>query len=253
MCWTKRELKKSYQCNGKRIRDLRLAKNWTQRKLAKLSGYSERLIGKAESGGSLTVATIRDLATTLSQPDALIHPEDLMESYIGYVKTFVDAMYDDGPDMLQRVRHFIDDNAVLIIPGDPEIPFAGNHVGLAGFERAIASFFSLMEAPPKKNDGTDRTYQFYQLENDVLVWGDSWIHPIGKPLDEPINVTMRFRFRLGKLSLLESRFDVDRTAAVLGIKSTGNLPVLKSAPVQKKTIELRNQPIDKLATVSTIV
>jgi len=42
-------MKQTYKCNRDFMRELRLSNGWTQAELAKRAGYSERLIGKAES------------------------------------------------------------------------------------------------------------------------------------------------------------------------------------------------------------
>ncbi|MFN3148584.1 helix-turn-helix domain-containing protein [Bremerella sp.] len=60
-------MKHTYKCNRDFLRELRLNNGWTQAELAKRAGYSERLIGKAESGSPIARDTIVDIADALSE------------------------------------------------------------------------------------------------------------------------------------------------------------------------------------------
>ena len=76
-------------------------------------------------------------------------------------------------------------------------PFAGEHRGIASVERAFENFYSILEVP----DGHDHTpwYTYLGHGNDVIVWGDSWIHPRGAPMTTPMKLVHRMKFRRGKL------------------------------------------------------
>lgn len=64
--------------NGPRIRQYRRALGLTQMDLANRSGYSERLVRKAESGGRLRPSTIADLAESLCEPGQTVTLQDLI-------------------------------------------------------------------------------------------------------------------------------------------------------------------------------
>ena len=68
----------SRPANGALIRALREKRGFTQIDLGRLSGYSERLIRKAESGGSIRLETFQNLAVALSNSSELISFSDLI-------------------------------------------------------------------------------------------------------------------------------------------------------------------------------
>ena len=63
--------------NGKIFRDHRNLIGMSQLELSRRSGYSERLIRKAEAGGTLRLATIRDLAMAMTFDGHSITLQDL--------------------------------------------------------------------------------------------------------------------------------------------------------------------------------
>ena len=52
--------------NGLTIRQRRKQLGWSQIELGQRSGYSERVVRKAEASGTLRLQTVKDLAMTLS-------------------------------------------------------------------------------------------------------------------------------------------------------------------------------------------
>ena len=57
---------RSVRSNGSLIRQLRLNRGWTQLELAKLAGYSARLIRKVESSSFVDIETVRNIAEAMS-------------------------------------------------------------------------------------------------------------------------------------------------------------------------------------------
>ncbi len=209
MSWSKQELKQSYPCNGDYIKHLRKRMGWSQRQLKEASGYSERLISKAEASGSVKLATLIDLAQALSTPQESVRPEQLIYDPVAVAKSITYATYVLQRNMFSRMQHMISDDFVMVVTGDSErFPFVGHYEGSEGFRIAIDRFFSCMEVPAN----IDHTlwYEYYaspEDENVVVVWGQSWIHPIGKPLVRPLDITQRIEFRDGKISHFENRYD----------------------------------------------
>ncbi len=206
MAWKEPPLKRSYACNPELLTFLRDSKGLTQQQLAEIAGYSERLISKAEAGQPISIGTIDDLAEALSTEDEPIYPEDLITDPVKHAKEYIAAVYTRGKGVVDAIAHFLDDDLVFRVAGDPEqLPFAGEHHGIDGVRRMFDIFFSMLEAP--KNHNHEEHYTFIGQGNEVSMVGESWIHPIGLPMEKPIMITHRFVFRRGKLVLLEDVFD----------------------------------------------
>jgi transcriptional regulator with XRE-family HTH domain len=180
----------------------------TQVELAAKAGYSTRLVSKAESGKSIAVSTLEDLAEALSTETEPVFYEDLCCNPLSMAREFIRALYLSGPNAIDATRHFIDKNVEFCIAGDPEkIPFAGQHCGIEAVDAAIRCWFSGMQGP--ENHDIDAFYRYFSQGNEVVVWGDSWLHPIGQPLETPMPVSCLFRFFGGRLVYFEDRFNTD--------------------------------------------
>ena len=206
MSWTKKELRRSYQCDGKHLRDRRKAREWSQQQFARQAGYSERLISKAEAGGHLTVATLEVLAQTLSIESSPVFTEDLIASPEALARSFHYAVHHLQTEMFERVQHFIDENVVFHIHGDPtEVTFAGIYHGLPGFRKAIELFFRTMCVPGEE---LESSYEYFTSDDEVVILGETMIHPIGQPREEPTPISQLMKFRDGKLVHFEDRYDI---------------------------------------------
>lgn len=206
MGWQQQPLKRAYACNRDILIYLRERRGWTQRQLADTAGYTDRLIGKAESGGSIAVETLADIADALTTPEHPVYPEDLICDPVNLAKKYIAAQYEHPGKVVEQVRHFLDDQAVLHVVGDPAvIPFAGEHRGVDAMKRGFAIFYSVIEVPA--NHDHRPWYRFLCEGNDVVVWGQSWMHPIGQPMEQPMNLVQRLRFQRGKLVRVEVVFD----------------------------------------------
>jgi len=221
MTWTRQELKESFTCNGDYIKYLRKRMGWSQRELKKASGYSERLISKAEASGSIVLATLVDLAQALSTPQEVVRPEQLVFNPIAIAKSITHATYVQQRNMISRMQHMIADDFVLQVYGDPnQYPFVGRYEGIDGFREAIDCFFTCMEVPA--NVDYTQWYDYFQCpdnENVVVVWGQSWIQPIGKPLEKPLDVTQRIEVRNGKVCYFENRYDASVSSSTDSIRN----------------------------------
>ena len=191
--------------NGRQVAHYRKQRGLTQKELAQIAGYSERLIRKAEAGGSLSERTIRDLAQALTNDGDAVRLADLICSPESLARAFIAAYATYEAEMIAHVEHFIDPEAILICAGDPEtIPFAGEWHGIEGFDRWVRTFFATLVRPEK---------DFYQPEalsqgNTVVLWGQELAHAPDLPFP-PIWVTQRFHFREGKIYRFDNLFDTD--------------------------------------------
>lgn len=205
MSWTKRELKRSYPCNGKLLQQLRQQAGLSQRKLAKQSGYCERLISKAEAGGSVAISTLEDLAQTLSTETRVVFFEELTTDPIAIAKSFTHALYKHRENFIERIRHLVTEDAVFRLAGNPSRDrYAGVHHGIDGFKLAMDEYFGVMEV--SANVDYSQWYEYFADNDGVVVWGQSWFHRKGAPHKAPVAITQRLRFRDGKIFSFEERF-----------------------------------------------
>ncbi|WP_231741116.1 nuclear transport factor 2 family protein [Thalassoglobus neptunius] len=126
----------------------------------------------------------------------------------------MEGLYVHQADGFRHFRPYLDDDVEFYLVGDPEVvPFAGRYKGFDQVQELYRKFFSQIEAPP----GHDYRphYKFISQGNDVIVWGQSWMHPIGRPMTEPMELTHLMRFRRGKLYYFEDRYDTSLAAKLL--------------------------------------
>ena len=206
MPWKNPPRKRSYSCPPELLLFLRERKGWTQSELASVVGYSNRLISKAEAGLPISCETIEHLAEALSTDAQEIHPEDLIADPVKLAEEYMAAVHTKGKGVVDAIQHFVDEDIVVRVAGDPtELPFAGEHCGIQAMRTMFDIFFSILEAPREHAFADD--YTFIGEGNAVNMVGNSWIHPIGRPLDKPIMIAHRFVFCRGRLVLLEDVFD----------------------------------------------
>ena len=206
MSWTRSELKRSYPCNPELIKFLRERKKWSQKTLARESGYCERLVCKAESGGNIASATIEVLAKTLSSADMQVFPEDLISDPVAMTKKFIQAAHTLQRDMVKGIEHFTDHdgefNFVQCARGD----YSGSYKGINELNIAVQRFFEAQSFV----DGQDyeNNYSYYGDGNDVVAWGRSQVRDAESGETYDLNVTLRMSYQKGKLCRIEDRSEV---------------------------------------------
>lgn len=206
MSWTRAELKRSYPCNPELIKYLRERKKWSQKQLAKESGYCERLICKAESGGSIAAATIDVLAKALSSHDMRVFPEDLISDPIALTKKFIEAAHTLQRNMVKGIAHFTDPNGEFNFVQGAKGDYAGSYMGLKELDVAVGKFFDAQEFVAGQD--FESSYRYYVDVNDVIAWGTSIVRDIETGETADLNITLRLFFQKGKLVRLEDRSEV---------------------------------------------
>lgn len=208
-------MNRAYACNRDFLRHLRLQNGWTQADLAKRAGYSERLISKAEAGVPIARDTIVDLAGAFSETnEEPIYWEDLASDPIQLAQRYLDTIHIHQKDSVDHLLDFLHEEVVFRIAGDPsQIPFAGEHSGIDAVRNMFDIFFTVLEVPP--NHDYNECYQVIGQGANAIIWGESWIHPVGRPMDQPIRVSNLLVFRRGKLVLLDDCYDTATGAALL--------------------------------------
>lgn len=205
--------KMSYACDPLMLRQLRERRGWTQATLAEKSGYSLRLISKIESGETASRQSLEDVAEALSLPTEPVSFEDLISDPIGLARQYLAALHMHQAQMFDVISYMLHDEVVFIMAGDPAvIPFSGTYHGHEGVRELTRRFFSVLQVP----EGYDHLphYSYTSNGTDVLVWGKSWLHPIGQPMPEPMPLSHLMRFRDGKLILFDDHFDTQRAGSM---------------------------------------
>ena len=194
-------------CNGDLLRERRLLLGWTQEQLAEKSGYSLRLIAKAEAGGSVQATTIEHLAETLSTPAATLYPEDLATHPKRLAAEFIKNLMDCGGDVAQRSRHFLADDIVFTMPGNPEIlPFAGVHRGFDAMDRACRLFFKHLVL--RRLETLALVAEGNQVVACLRAMGG--MRQLPDEYASPALIVLRMNFARGKIVSFYDDYDADR-------------------------------------------
>lgn len=208
MSWSIPNLKRSYNCNPELIKSLRRQKNWSQKQFAERSGYSERLICKAESGGSIAPATIEVLAKTLSRKDLVVYPEDLICDPVTLSKLFIQFSHSLQENVLQGIASFLDPKFEYVFSqiGNSKVVFKGRNE----VEAAFGKFFESKEIEP--DQPFDDHYRYYVDGTDVISWGKTTFRDLQSRETYDLKITLRFIYRKGKLVRLEDRSEAHQNS-----------------------------------------
>ncbi len=198
--------RRSIPCNGKLIAKLRKQIGWSQIELAERSGFTERLIAKAESSNNIAATTLFIIAETLSEAGEKVSYQDISADPAALSKEFFQSTYKHGPKALEVNKHFISRDLVVHFAGDPNIfPFAGTHVGFEAANLAFAKFYRVIEPP--KDDSEMENIHVVSTGHGALVWGETWAHPIGMPITKPMKFAIKLDFKDGLMTVFDDRFD----------------------------------------------
>lgn len=187
--------------NGRELRQQRLARGWTQLMLAKKAGYSERLVRKAELGGTLDVATIQNLAEALSTPNDIVPAESLTLDIAAIARKWVETFDTFKIDMLSEMAPFFSEDFVFECPGDPQMaPFVGIWVGVVGLQQWLNQFFGFFD----KNLNVEVEYAVGE-ETVIARWlAICTYQGVECP---PVRINMTFRFKDGMISRIVDDYD----------------------------------------------
>jgi len=207
MPWSERPAERSVPCNGELVRHHRNRRGWTQPELAKESGYTTRLIAKAESGGALDCDTIETLADTLSTEPTSVYPEDLVYFPKLIARKILENYAEHERDCAIHCQQYLAEDFVLVVPGDPAIlPFAGEYKGFAGFDEFWENFFSVMRRYDKRVI-IDSMRVIAEGNEVVVMTNEIAAHVAQKETATPTPIGFIFEFERGKLKRLEDHFD----------------------------------------------
>ena len=210
----------SCPCNGTLLRQRRQLRGWTQEELAERSGFSVRLIAKAEADGAIHADTVEVLAKTLSTSELPLYPEDLVCDPKRLTLEFIKNLEVHKENVVDACRHFLSEDIVFTMSGDPKVlPFAGEHRGIEAMDRACRLFFATLEIR------NTETLQVVAEGNEVVACfrmhgGIPGVDPDQSTLLIPSAtlVVYRLTFAKGKLVQFEDEFEADRAERGLQIQ-----------------------------------
>lgn len=138
---------KNIAINGQLIRYYREQLGWTQIQLALHAGLSERVIRKAEAGGTVREDTVEILAQALSTPRLSLHTADLSADPVAVCQAFVRGYLEHGMESARKCAHLFAPDIVLVIHSDADpLNFKGEFRGVDGIERMIRDALSQFES-----------------------------------------------------------------------------------------------------------
>ena len=131
-----------YSVNGMAFRVFRKQLGWTQVELSQRSGYSDRVIRKAETGGKLRPQTIQELAAAMSVEGQIVTFADLTIDLESIARRFIEGFDLLCSGILNSCCDIFADDFVLNCPADPnQFSFAGVWIGKSGFQEFVNRFF----------------------------------------------------------------------------------------------------------------
>jgi hypothetical protein len=172
--------------------------------LAETAGYSERLVRKAEAGGSLHADTIEVLASALSTDEQIVHPEDLTAQPRQLAAAILRGYTQSERQLVANTHTILSEDMTCWCAGDPEhVPFAGQFSSIDGFDRFWGVIFSLLVRPDK---------QYYRPRllvdgNEVIAIGEEQMQLDGAPAPNRLWLMYRMIFERGKLIRFEDYYD----------------------------------------------
>lgn len=189
------------QINGREFRTRRLGRGWTQRQLARAAGYTERLIRKAEFGGTLNIKTVEDLAEALSTPDNAVAVESLTVDIVAIARRWIEAMEQHEVQMVSEIESYLAENFEFVCPGEPgTLPFIGTFKGASGLQQWLKLYFSHVQREK-------RIVVEYMVGEDSVI--ARWLECgtfLGVPTP-PVRINMHFRFVGGLISRIVDDYD----------------------------------------------
>ncbi|QEG23571.1 helix-turn-helix domain-containing protein [Mariniblastus fucicola] len=206
--------------NSHKLKEARKSLGLTQEELAQKAELSVRYIRSIEGGrASPSGRVLNEMVSVFQRLGEACETKDFLEQKTGsrlleYAKDFIFGLYIHEVDVIKNCRHFLDDDVTFHFSGEPEkIPFAGSYRGIDQVQNALNIFFSILQ-PPENHDPKNH-YEFVLAEDQVIVWGESWLHPHNAPMTDPIPVTVSMKFENDLLTVFDDRFDTAAAAEVI--------------------------------------
>ena len=183
--------------DASKIRALRIQLGWTQADLARVAGYSERLVRKAEAGGTLSIGTIRDIAEALSACGRTISVGDLTLDLSAVATQFLQCYDAYGKSMPYRCEHLLAEDFVFCnYAHHVDVKLSGTWMGSYGLEQFMELFFGSFE---RSFNSLKPTFEY--RKNLVLARYSDMLVNRGKEF--PMAVTQTYQFHRGLICRID--------------------------------------------------
>ena len=193
---------RSNRANGLAIRRYRMARGWTQADLAASSGYSPRLIRKAESSGLVDIETLKNIAEALSSKDQVVSFQDISVNILTMAKEWMECLNEKSDRLGDHTAHLLSHDFMLRCPGLPDTaPFIGDWHGVDGLNR----FWQIYNSVFKRSPHQDVTFA---LAKDLVIARFLESGHIEDQHCGPIRVHMVFHFRESKIYRIDDDYDL---------------------------------------------
>ncbi|MFN7730945.1 MAG: helix-turn-helix domain-containing protein [Pirellula sp.] len=197
--------------HGNRLIELRKQAGLTQLDLAVRSGYSERVIRKAESGGLLRFETVQDIAQCLSSPQRIVTTADLLRTHLDLAMQFVHAYDHHGRGALEHCDGLFADDFEFYCPGDSEqVAFVGLWSGTEGMQSFFDRFYGIFTRDP----GSLKPVYLESKERIVARYEDR-VYFDGHSMP-PFWVNLHFQFRDGCIARIDDEYDTRLASEAFG-------------------------------------
>ena len=191
-------------CNGQMLKNLRIARGWTQKELGIRAGFSVRTIQKAEAGMSIEMSTVEFLAAALSEPTQIVTPEMLVVSNVTLCETFCEcfskqlALQGHLEEIQSRISDYVD---VSVTDCRRLTVFDEKYRGFDGV-------IQFLDVARKAFDVAGSCFEFLSDEKEeiVTVFVGS-LHRSGSPSCASSMAFLRFTFKAIELQAVEFVFD----------------------------------------------
>ncbi len=199
---TERDTIRSINVCGDRIRFFRCKQGLTQAELAHRAGYSDRLIRKAEGGGSLSLTTLADIADALSAANCIVTVDDLQSSPLNVARQFLESYDLHYNSMLEHNAQLFSSDFVFNSSGDPASPLFGIWHGIEGLQKWLNLISSMVARP---NRGVLKVTYLADGENVTAHYTDVFAASEDDPKEMWVN--LHLKIRSGLIYYLSNQYD----------------------------------------------
>jgi transcriptional regulator with XRE-family HTH domain len=165
------------QANGEQIQAARLERGLTIEQLASSAGVDVKTVRKAERGQRVDLSTLTRISFSLDVDvrTLIVMTRSLLELELR--RRDAVRLWHHGWETqdTQALLSLYDDDAVLHLPGAPDIPFGGEHRGKAAIRRAYESAWNTCPHEPMY----DREFSLIVSDNTLVLGGEKSLRRTG--------------------------------------------------------------------------
>ena len=188
--------------NPSALRSLRRQLGWSQAELGKRAGYCERVIRKAEAGGSLSINTIDNLVLTFLTHNIPVTARELIYSEDVLAQRFIGSYDSHGVAMLDQCEQYLTDDFTLDVSAVKTVlQIAGKYVGKERFNAFLGSYFKHFT-----REANSLTPTYLTAKGRVAAQFEEKLQFLGEDIP-PFWVNVHFYFHAGQIARADVQFD----------------------------------------------